>query len=193
MRRPIVGVCIFFLVAYLFILPVEISVASELQDDKSIIITRVKGTTIICNKGKKHGIDIGMVFNIIRDGHNYGKAEVLVVKETISGLKLRQISSGFRPQVNDKLERYVPVKKFKKKSVKKSRSSSLSGMKSAIEPYFLGSVGLIISETDIGVSFILGFQASFHKFRLTANPADLGGIPEDNQDPRYRKYELQSP
>lgn len=180
------GVCVFVLVAYQFITFAETSAASEPQDDEHIIITRVKGTTIICNKGKKHGIAAGIFFNLMRNGHIYGKAEVLVVKEAISGLKVRQIESGFKPRVNDTLERYVVVEKSKKKSEQNGGPKAWWGGAS-IEPYFLGSAGLIVSGTDIGISFILGFQASFRRFSLNINPADLGGIPEENQNPRYRK------
>ena len=187
MGRFEVGVCVFVLVAYQFITFAETSAASEPQDDEHIIITRVKGTTIICNKGKEHGIAVGMLFNMTRDGHNYGKAEVLIVKETISGLKVRQIESGYRPRVQDKLERYLPVEKSKKKSVQNGGFQPWHIAKGEIKPYLLGSIGLIVSDVDIGVSFILGLQTSFRRFRLTINPVDLGGIPEENQNPRYRK------
>lgn len=186
MRSFGMAACVCVLVGHLFIAFVETSIASDPPDDKSIIITRVKGTTIICNKGKKYGIVAGMLFNLVRNGHIYGKAEVLVVKEAVSGLKVRELESGFKPRLNDKLKPYQPVEKVRKKSVQNGAPKAWwQGV--SIEPYFLGSAGLIISETDIGVSFILGFQASFRRFWLTINPADLGGIPEENQDPRYRK------
>jgi len=150
------GLCVVLLAVYQFIALVDMTEASPPKDDGSIIITRVKGTTIICNKGKEHGIAVGMLFNMTRDGHNYGKAEVLIVKETISGLKVRQIESGYRPRVQDKLERYLPVEKSKKKSVQNGGFQPWHIAKGEIKPYLLGSIGLIVSDVDIGVSFILG-------------------------------------
>jgi hypothetical protein len=131
-----------------------------------------------------------MWFNMVRDGHIYGKAEVLIVKETMSGLKVREIDPGYAPRVNDKLEHQVSIEKPESEPSQEDINKPQLTLKSPIDTYFLGSAGLIISESDIGISTLLGLQSFFRRFGLTINPADLGWIPEENQNSRYRKETL---
>ncbi|MCH8955525.1 hypothetical protein IIA28_09480 [candidate division KSB1 bacterium] len=93
----------FMLLLCHFIVLTQPAIAIQQELRKDMTVTVAKQNTLIGNKGYKHDITVGMIYEIIRDEIIIGKAEVKVVKETMCGLKIRALDSGYRAKVGDRL------------------------------------------------------------------------------------------
>lgn len=73
------------------------------QEPKDMGVTLVKQNSLVANKGNKHGISVGTLYEIRQDGAIIGTAEVKVVKATMCGLKIATIMPDYKPRVGDTL------------------------------------------------------------------------------------------
>lgn len=99
----------FMLLLCHFIVLTQPAIAIQQELRKDMTVTVAKQNTLIGNKGYKHDITVGMIYEIIRDEIIIGKAEVKVVKETMCGLIIQALDSGYRAKVGDRLR---PQKKI---------------------------------------------------------------------------------
>ncbi len=68
---------------------------------KEMRITTVRGNNLIANRGSNDGVEVGGIYRLTRGGVVIGVAKVLVVKESLSGLKIVDLLRGREPRAGD--------------------------------------------------------------------------------------------
>jgi len=138
-----------------------------IQQQTEMQITFVKQDSLIANQGSNHGISVGMLYDIRQGDIIIGTAEVMVVKASMCGLKLREIKRGYIPKIGDTLSlserisgeqqsileemrdaEFTPEKLTKRESKSEYHSSS--------DYYFEGQAA---ADDDYGSAFGGGFLA----------------------------------
>ncbi len=71
----------------------EVKSSAPLLSDALVIETKSEISLVVANVGRSHGVQVGMPFNVLRDGKVINQVKVVDVREKISGAVIQSLTS----------------------------------------------------------------------------------------------------